>query len=103
MANREVVTHLDRKFVRRPKFNSWRFVVDHKPKEQWMAEYEKTITLDGIGKDLSQRNAKAGRELTYEIEEGVLYWTLRYPNVKRKTTGYIKPSYGVPFKKRRRT
>ena len=102
MATHEVVTHLDREFKRRPKCNSYRFVVDHKPKEQWMTEYEETITLGGIGKDLRQRNAKAGRKLTYEIEEGVLYWTLSYPTVKRKTTGYIKPSYGLPFAKRRK-
>ena len=102
MATHEVVTHLDREFVRRPKCNSWRFVVDHKPKEQWMVEYDEEMTLDGIGKDLRQRNAKAGRKLTYKIKGGVLYWTLSYRTVKRKTTGYIKPSYGLPFKTRRK-
>ena len=103
MATHEIVWHLDREFKRRPQSKSYTFGIDHNPKQYWFADYEKNVTLEAIGEDFSQRNARAGRELTYKIDEGILFWTLYYPNVKRKMTGYIKPSTGVPFKKRRRT
>ena len=99
MATHEVVTHLDRDFVPRPKTRAYTIGVDHRPRHYWRTEYEIKDTLEDIGEYFRKRNAKANRKFSYRITKGILFWTLYYPNVKRKMTGYIKPSSGVEIKK----
>jgi hypothetical protein len=64
--------------------------VGTKCRQYWYFVEDAKYDLEGVAQDLVKRNAKAGREFSYEISGNDCNWRLYYPSINRTTTGYIR-------------